>query len=1387
MRWRWNWKTLQTPILVALAWLLATLIPLGGDAFWQNQKKALLSALQKSLDATISYGHLSSNIFEYLDFHDVKIRANGRDIFYASGIRVYWNWLAIFQGHEENAIARLQIINSRVQLDTQKDAKFLANGEHLLTDTKAQAPPPIEIFNMSADITTPVGHFSTVNGFLTLKRQANEWQMIFRTALEGHLVKAVYGLSSGTTSLQGVLHVDNQFQDWVIKAHADTLSTNLFDLGAFGFQLERTPTKVLISKTQDQQALDLSVLWDHQGIKAQMTTDHYQFLQWLHWKNSLAVNRWLATTWTGKVALDWNPLTQFWQANLKGQALFSRDLFPDQSSATADIQADSRVIRVKQFEFDTLHGALGFQGDILVKSKLPQGILTVKHWNFPGLGTFNGETVLQRQEDYCTFQGKHWLWNRLQFNKPHGRFDFKGQQVAFLINSGWKDYPEFSLGLSGTVSLKASSFAVAYSVGNLPLAGVASQAGPVALDAALVNALSGWQVSSSGLVRSSSEGLEATPSLWKLVDIKNPRRNVSFNFAFQKRLLKVSQVTGQWDNFPFSGDLSVDFQKKDHISLRSDWDLYQKHFDLQGEYWPSLRRFILGGSSGISGVWEGTPEAWLASVQVQRFPLPGGGSLSFQGSLSQQGTNLSGGFYDGTWQGFYPLGKAPFTVNWYAGLEDHRLAIHILRWSDLWGVRQGSLALSWGKLSVPWRAELRITSPEGESEHIQVNWLWGEVINVDAKWRHSPVQRFLPAPWQGTWQGQGNFVWTKTDGVSWNAVIASEKFFYGNDPVAVSCGLSGTLSHGEIHGFKGSWGGGSISDGRLSLDWQKKEWTWVSHQSVSVAGKKWTWQGVNQGRWKGENQTLQLETTYQWSNAQLGGLHFPSGVFQGELHGQNWRLSSVDGIFKAQGQGLSHYEVHILSPQGTILNAEGRLSPQNFHTEVTSFRLPLKEIAPWLNSDMLRIHEGVMVGSVNIFGSWIDPSITGDAELQNFVFNNAFLRKTVGPFSGAIEFRDKTITIPEVNVGPKGQSWLVGGTLHFDHAAIDHFNLSVRTDELSWIPARYVLTGIDAEGWASGELSFIGDAYAMTVRGDLTVQNTEMRLIPVQETPESNYGLNVDLHIKTGRKVEFVWPDPNIPLVKATAMPGQKLLIRYNDQASQLSLLGVIEFLTGEINYVSQTFQIQDGKLTFHESESSFDPHLSVHADLKTRDSEGPVIIILKADGPLSEFSPTFSTIPYRTPEELQQLLGTTLAVASSTTPLDSAFSVASDLGSGILLRPFEESVKKSFGLDLFSIRTQILEKALTQSSSATSSYLDNTRVYFGKYLGDKLFLQGDLNIHQNPVVGGIQTTGFQVDPEIQMEFTTPFFLLNWTIVPQHVQSLFVTDNTVTFSWNWSY
>jgi hypothetical protein len=391
------------------------------------------------------------------------------------------------------------------------------------------------------------------------------------------------------------------------------------------------------------------------------------------------------------------------------------------------------------------------------------------------------------------------------------------------------------------------------------------------------------------------------------------------------------------------------------------------------------------------------------------------------------------------------------------------------------------------------------------------------------------------------------------------------------------------------------------------------------------------------------------------------------------------------------------------------------------------------------------------------------------------------------------------VQVDPVNIGPAGQMWLVSGVARLDHFVPEEFRFTLQTDALSLIPVSYQYTGLSATGNVSGVLIVAGTPLAVTLGGRLALQDATITLKDTKSAVVPGLGFNADLTLVTGRKVEFLWPNENVPLLRAVAATNQNLAVLANDVTSTWSVKGKIGLKTGEVNYLNHTFLIKEGQLVFQENQAGFDPRIAVRAEYRVRASTGDVLVNLMADGFLSRFSPRFDAEPYQTPEQLQQLVGTTLAVPTDYTNssgTNTALSVATDVGTSFLLTPFENTVKKNFKLDLFTVQTEILKRSLLNRNGPleAADYLDNTRLYFGKYIGDDLFLQGTLAFSQGIVTynqdGTVTTqepTTLVIEPELLMEFQTPFFLLDWDLLPRHPETLFVTDNTVTFRWNWSY
>jgi hypothetical protein len=193
------------------------------------------------------------------------------------------------------------------------------------------------------------------------------------------------------------------------------------------------------------------------------------------------------------------------------------------------------------------------------------------------------------------------------------------------------------------------------------------------------------------------------------------------------------------------------------------------------------------------------------------------------------------------------------------------------------------------------------------------------------------------------------------------------------------------------------------------------------------------------------------------------------------------------------------------------------------------------------------------------------------------------------------------------------------------------------------------------------------------------------------------------------------------------------------------------------------------------------------------------VKIYLDADSPFSKFSPRFSSDPARLDTDILAMIGAPLVnrVGTQGIGMASAFVYSDILSQNWILRPFEQKVRQALNLDMFSVRTQLIQNLVAQKVLGTTiNPLDNTSVSLGKYLGNELFLEMLVRLQQPqiPVAvitpsGGLlpASLALQPDLELSLEWATPFFLMEWSFLPKHPESLFLSDNSLSFSWRFSY
>jgi len=377
-----------------------------------------------------------------------------------------------------------------------------------------------------------------------------------------------------------------------------------------------------------------------------------------------------------------------------------------------------------------------------------------------------------------------------------------------------------------------------------------------------------------------------------------------------------------------------------------------------------------------------------------------------------------------------------------------------------------------------------------------------------------------------------------------------------------------------------------------------------------------------------------------------------------------------------------------------------------------------------------------------------------------------------------------------------------------------------------WFPKNTVLNGITlpgdrvrltantyffkAPGLASADLQLTYNAGGIGLTGDVMFERGSFAVLFTNfyKRGESSfpYEVNIDLGLTIGKKVEFRWPSDDFPILRGLVQADDPFRISLDTASGTYRFKGTAELKGGEIFYAKRSFYLRKGHIAFNENQDSFNPYVVLNAEIREQDEEGePVRILLTVDNqPLLSFVPVLSTDPPKSNAELMILLGQAVAAdTSQTTILRNVVVSASDILTQMgVFRNVENIVRDGLNLDIFSIRTLLLQNALFGSSMqgdpgktmTFGNYFDNTTVYMGKYFGSAIYSDVLMHFNYFDPINTQQTRDKNLvfgnllfQPEIGVEVNTPLFLLRWGLSPSNIDTLFVADNSITLSWKFSY
>jgi len=486
------------------------------------------------------------------------------------------------------------------------------------------------------------------------------------------------------------------------------------------------------------------------------------------------------------------------------------------------------------------------------------------------------------------------------------------------------------------------------------------------------------------------------------------------------------------------------------------------------------------------------------------------------------------------------------------------------------------------------------------------------------------------------------------------------------------------------------------------------------------------------------------------------------------------------------------------------------------------------------NQNDFFITGGYATGKAGFTGPFWNPEFHGNAKAESMRFKAPnFLPEEIriAPFDVLAEGYE--MTYGPVNILSGSGSGTVKGWFYFENWVPVNIGVDVLVPRETSIPYDLNIMGFLAKGIASGKLNMAisltnkllelkGDLF--TNEADLSLNMEELTANMEKDHIREEVVLNtiVDLRLSAGSMVEFIWPATN-PILRGTPEMGTAIYVTADSQTGQYSLNGNIKIRSGEVYYFDRSFFIRQGNLVLKENETKFNPIINARAEIRDRSDSGPVTITMVIENqPLFSFEPRFEASPGMTQLEIYSILGQNnfnniqgeenaeLAqrfLWGSTADIATQLLASTDILSQVVfLRQSERLVRNFFKLDVFSVRTRLLQNAFvtgamnfggmgqntgqdfTVRSSKVGNYFDNTTVFMGKYIGQDMFFQGMFTMKYDEN-GGL-FGNLRIDPDIGIELQSPFINIRWDFSPDlynYRPENWLIGNSITLSWSKSF
>ncbi len=1133
------------------------------------------------------------------------------------------------------------------------------------------------------------------------------------------------------------------------------------------------------------------------------------------------------------------------------QTVLSHPLLPADLAVSAEVSGDASSLIVRSLSVESSAGSLDFTGDIELSSFLPQGQATVR-----GLESLLGRRV----EGSFTVERSppaQGLPRRLRASSAAldiGSTSLRELRVDLAMRAGGADV-SLSAGLAAPGSARMPTTALAGSVSwkPEPRIGLAGSVEAITLGAVL-SALSPGQEAALG---PSIGAMVASGSLRLVTDLKtfsvdipavvvtdpaNPANRASGSFSWAKDTVSIRSLELSYLGQSLSGAADVEIASGRAVAFRSSFSLNGVPFDVGGSLEANDLRFT--GSYGIEGALATFPFEtdrrdmyfWIRSTAM---PIPLAG-LPVTATL-----DLKGAFPDGE-EWFVtstrsrasirlPGSAAPVEAEMDFVLNRSGVTFERLSLSDSVSTVSGAGSVAFVDLSRPAVAvSLRFRGAKSAEQYSVDGNLSPQDMQLRASVAGSPLARLGQSLVTGSFRGTATLAGSPA-APQINASVALENGRFNRDPITLAADISASPSRLSLRNVRFGLGSHRLTEGEASFDVPTGAFALGGRYDAELladqvrlrVGASGTLEGYSLAELSAFAFPESMNATLTVSEATVNAVPFPPWSVQIRSQGDALAFSGgPGGILEGRLGKDQRIGVRLKDPFPLVGSIDGSLEGSRLNATLAVDRLDIKVLSTLLKSDIVQFTGGTAAGSVTIYGPLNDPDIVGSMRVSGATVKTPLSPDPVTGVNTYVSFgpgqttEEEKVFILDTVTAPMGKGKIsAAARFTLDHWAPTAFDLKLTAEPPEGVRIVWRFGTLAVDGFVRGTARIVHDGTRTEISSsDLVVQSSRLTLDWSDSGTDAGGEpppLSVDLRIATGRNVQFFWPSQVFPILKATARQGSVLKVVYDGEADELIMEGVADVLAGTLFFFDRSFSIREGSIAFQENKLQFDPRVSVRAEIRERDAENrDYRIFLEAERVrLSEFSTQtirFSSDPALPSAVILERIGQSIfsrtaagaGSAEGTAALPLFASLTGDVISQVgLLSPIEDRVRDFLGLDLVSIRTQLVQnflvdKILSQGGGldnngpALGKYFGNTELTIGKYIGDDLFLTMMVRL-QTADAGGqpgiVGLTGLSPAFEIGLEWDTPFFILDWSFLPRHPESLFLSDNNLGIRWRISY